>query len=147
MDQSPKDEYVVRLWIRGKDLDPKLITERIGLAPTVSTRRGDVLRGTKRAPIGSWAFEERPGGSWDTLEEGLLSLAAILLPLKETIAALSSEYEVFLGCAVLKNSFEGGPEFSPALFRTLAELGLQMNLSCFLPSPAEEQVMDSTEAR
>jgi len=127
-----KDGYVVRLWVTGVDLDPDSITNRLGLEPTSKARRGEVLH-RKAVPVGSWSFNERPDDDWESLEEGLLSMTRILLPLKGELAAISTEYDVFLGCAMFKESFEGGPSFSVKLFHALAELGLPMNLSSFIP--------------
>jgi hypothetical protein len=132
------DEYVVRLWIVGEDLDPDAITSELGLEPTRTTRKGQQIPNRRKiATRGSWALDERPDGCWERLEDGLLSMTALLLPLRDKLVALSSSYNVSLGCAIFKSSFDGGPEFSVILLRTLADLGLPLSLDCYLTGMAE----------
>jgi Domain of unknown function (DUF4279) len=131
-------EYVVRLWIRGNDFDPDTASDLLELDPSATTRAGEMLPNRRNtiAPITTWSYNEKDEDEhWSSLEEGLLSMTALLLPRKKELAQLAAMHEVFIGCGVFKESFDGGPSFSSRLLRELAELGIELWMDIYQSPP------------
>jgi len=127
-------EYVVRLWVRGKDFDPDTVSDLLELDPSTTTVAGEMLppRRNNISTITTWSFNEKGEDEhWLSLEEGLRSMTALLLPRRKELAQLAAKYEVFIGCGVFKESFDGGPTFSPHLLHDLAELGIELSIDIY----------------
>jgi hypothetical protein len=127
-------KYVVRLWVRGNDFDPDMVSDLLELDPSATTVAGEMLphRLNRIAPITTWSFNEKGADEhWLSLEEGLRSMTTLLLPRKKELAQLATKYEVFIGCGVFKESFDGGPTFSPHLLHDLAELGIELSIDIY----------------
>ena len=139
-------EYVVRLWVRGKDFDPTTVSDLLELDPSATTKAGEKLPNRRNtiAPITSWSYNEKDDDEyWSSLEEGLLSMTALLLPRKKELAELAAKYEVFIGCGVFKGSFDGGPSFSSRLLRELGDLGIELWMDIYQSSPLDASEGDS----
>jgi hypothetical protein len=136
---------VVRLWIRGKDFNPDIVSDLLELDPSTTTKTGEMIpkRRNTVAPITSWSYNERDEDElWLSLEEALLSMTALLLPRKKELAQLAAKYEVFIGIGVFKNSFDGGPSFSSRLLRDLAELGIELWMDIYQSAPIDVEEGD-----
>lgn len=72
---------------------------------------------------------------WSSLEEGLLSVMNIPWSRRTMIEAYSRRFDVRWWCGHFQSSFEGGPTFSVALLRKLAEFGVPIYLDNYFSAP------------
>ncbi len=119
-----RTDAVLRIY--GHDLNPSEITQRLGLTPTSSQRRGDPLRhGRKRAPIGGWFLSsDRLVTSLDTRRH-LDWLLDRIEPVAHVLAELRAEgYRLEIQCWWESAGATGGPVLNPTHLVRLAALGL-----------------------
>ncbi|MEM6995412.1 MAG: DUF4279 domain-containing protein [Myxococcota bacterium] len=121
---GPIDSVCVTLAIYGESLNPDAITERLGVTPTTSYRRGDPRRGAGMPPHrgGGW-FIERVGDAPQTPESLTMSLLEPLPPSRAEIwAELAQHFDVQLHVALYLYSFNRGFSFSRDLSWHLAAM-------------------------
>ncbi|EOL44742.1 hypothetical protein RV11_GL002491 [Enterococcus phoeniculicola] len=55
----------VKLTIEGEDLDPNIVTEKIGLTPNITHKRGEKLKNNRTRRHGSWGIIQEFEESYD----------------------------------------------------------------------------------
>ena len=126
-------EYTVQFRICG-DFEPELLSVELDLIPKMIVKSGQIILGT-RTTKSVWSFAELVDDEiihWSNLEDGLNSLLNKLSQKQEKIKQLQSKYSVDLFCGMFSSSFDGGPAFSPKLFKRLAEFGVELFIDCYL---------------
>jgi Domain of unknown function (DUF4279) len=143
----PDDEYptcaktYATLRVYPGDIDPAVVTDRLGIEPSRWQRRGGVTeragRPPKVAPINGWFLESR--GQVDSRDSGrhidwLLDRVA---PRAEAVRSLQEMgCRMDISCYWLSRSGHGGPTIPPNQMRRLAELNIE--LWCDFYGPYEE---------
>jgi hypothetical protein len=132
-------KYTVELRIEGDFMVPSTVTKDFGLTPCLIIESG--VKRKKETAL--WAYNGVSDGTetakeWDSLEEGILNVANKLMPKLELIRAYSDKYEVYWWCGHFQQCFDGGPSFSPELFRMLADIGVPLYLDNYFSNPDEE---------
>lgn len=125
------DTYTVEFRIEGRGLDPQLVTTDLGLVPSqVRESRKNKANEAERWWI--WCYEGAvPSVEWGTLEEGLISLLVDIRPRQEVVRTYQQQCDVYWWCGHFQSSFNGGPTFSAALFRELAQVGVPLVLRTY----------------
>ena len=124
--------YTVAFRAAGERLNIKQVSELLGLTPTHIINVGDAQsRGPSAKAV--WSFEvfSRSGGEWHILEDALVELLSIFEPRVNSVRQLQDECEVFLWCGYFTSSVGGGPQFSPALLRRVADFGVELFLDTY----------------
>lgn len=125
--------YSIALRIEGLEVLPSVISAELGLAPS-HTRERDEPRGTSgkfRQGLWSYSATNQSDGvivEWTSLEDGLLSLIDELRPKHDLISRYARDFDVCWWCGHFQKSFDGGPHFSPMLFKKLADFGIPLFL-------------------
>ena len=125
------DTYTVEFRIKGSVLVPSEVSKVLGLHPC-QTRDMAANKNSKRYRDPFWAYDGISSEinfveqEWKSLEEGLLFLLDKLLPKCDLIRSNFGEYKTYLWCGHFKQSFDGGPTFSPNLLKKLADFGTEL---------------------
>ena len=131
--------YTVELRIVGKDLDPEGVTRALGIAPSRVRRHGEPrVEGSRSTWSGNmWALDILPPGrdDWSSLEDALGALLNIFGPIRNQIQAYIPTNQTYIWCGHFTSSFDGGPTLSPALLKSLGDLGIQLFLDTYCETP------------
>lgn len=131
-DEYPTCERVdVTLCIYGHDLDPIKLSSRLGLEPTSSQRRGDVLN------PGKWKPRLAPVGAWFLSSEGIVTSKDarrhfdwLLDELELHAGALNAiqreGYRMWVSCWWFSKGETGGPTVNVDHMARFAALGLPL---------------------
>jgi len=129
------NEARVTFRVVSDDLDPKQITERMGLTADEQHRKGDLRRkGRNRDwyyPRGGWHLESQLPPT-ARVEDHLSHLLDRLEGTVDVIAKLIAEgYQVDFYIGYFSNQGQGGPLFSAELLRRLANFGAEVGLDIY----------------
>jgi Domain of unknown function (DUF4279) len=126
-----------RILSESEDLDIKAISENLGMTATNTRQRGEAKSASRVFAESMWGYSVYPEHGlkdWDSLEEALESLLAILMPLKDKIREYILKYKVVVWCGHFTSSFDGGPTFSPEVLEKLSALGVELFLDTYCSS-------------
>jgi hypothetical protein len=125
--------YTVELRISGDQLDPNDVSRTLGITPTQVRIKGERRNQNSVWQENVWCYEVFPeeGESWPNLEEGLNKLLSVIRPVQNQLQSYSSGNKICLWCGHFTSSFDGGPTFSPALLRCLADNGIALELDTY----------------
>jgi hypothetical protein len=119
------------LRLSNDDLDPDLVTSRLGVVPTLCFRRGDPTAhgGTHR--IGGWRLSTEPLSSLDVCDhiDQLLDQIEPVRPALEELRHEGVRQDVF--CYWATSSGQGGPEIGVSQMRRLADCGLALSFDIY----------------
>lgn len=135
--------YTVSLRIESAGLDASRITRELGLTPT-QTR----FVGQRRGPNNTWekalwefevpaeksdvAPENWPDWpQWASLEKAFEKLLAILSPLGATVQSYRPQHDVYFFVGHFSSSFDGGPQLSAEILKTLGDFGIRIYMNTF----------------
>lgn len=129
------------LGIYGEPLDLEGITERLGLTPTRSGRKGE-LRSSPRVKNlpprrNSFWLLKSPLPDFQPLQDHLAWLIDQLEPKREALQELTKEYKMLFICGYSSESGQGGCTFQPELLSRLSNFGLPLILDLYPPGPIE----------
>jgi hypothetical protein len=134
--------YSVELMIAGDSLDEAEVSRILNLQPTVFLKKGEQMSPERQRKQSVWSFAVWPSvdnPEWQSLEDGLKSLAERLLPLRNALCELKRRYSTEAYCGHFGSGFGGGPSISPETLRLLADLGLTLTIKTYWgedqPSP------------
>lgn len=138
-------KYTVEFRIEGQGLVPLDVTRTLGLQPCQIREETIGRNGNKRSKS-LWSYDGFFSGSgsgsdskqeWDSLEDGISSLLEILLPKRDLIRSKFGKFDMYWWCGHFQQSFDGGPTFSPELFKKLADFGIQLILDNYFSTVSE----------
>jgi len=133
------DRVTVALRIAAADLDPDHITDRLGIAPSFSARRGETRKvGATEVVqrVGLWSYEI--GSAEWTLRDGIAALLDRLpsdLAVWKQIVALG---EVDLFCGLHLDTWNRGIDLPAAILGRLAERGIALSLDIYCSATSPE---------
>ncbi len=121
-------ETHARFQISGDDLIPQTVTNRLGIEPSSSWAKGDLLpsrSGTIRRRTGTWMLESEGRLQTTSLERHVLFLLTDLEPRAAVICAFLREtgFEASFACYWMSSSNHGGPIVSNDTVRRISQLG------------------------
>ena len=116
-------ETVFHLLAPGREADVKSWTERIGLAPSNSAKKGE--RAGSAPSVDSWWAYGLDQQHVETAEEPLVTLLSSLLPFRESIAAVASEEQLEVSVtSYVWEAVQGlAVDLQPSTVALLAQLG------------------------
>jgi hypothetical protein len=126
------EETRATLLVYPGSIDPQEVSDRLGLEPTSSGRRGDVVISsagrTRQAAHNTWFLSSEGVVQSKDLRRHIDWLTAQLLPKREPLLSLQAEADLgmYVSCVWWSKEGHGGPTLSP---RQLADLS-QLNLEC-----------------
>jgi hypothetical protein len=138
---GPIDGCSASLRLFGDDLDPDVVTELLGAAPTTACRKSDVTRLTTRT--------ERQGKWLLSIDHQVgMTLEAVINELLDRVtgdlmvwAELTRQFKVDLFCGLHIKEWNRDLSFSPETLRRVAERGLELGLDIYY---VEENQSDET---
>jgi hypothetical protein len=129
---EPEIYAELELW--SADIAPNEMSERLGLDPTKTWRRGDVLReGQKPQADHHWVLTMAPRRSWsfdEPLEELLASITQHAVELRELVRRDGVTAQVCLVGYLFDSS--PGVTLSSDTLATLADLGVGVNMDLYV---------------
>jgi hypothetical protein len=122
--------YTAQLRIEGRDVDAVQITRELGLAPTQTRQVGEHRSANSVWEKALWALDAKL--EWESLEEGLRALLAILSPHRERIREYQQRHDVYFYCGQFSAGRGGGPRLSAEILKLLADFGVPIHLQVYL---------------
>jgi hypothetical protein len=119
--------YTIDLRIYGEILDRGRITKLLGVEPTMFQMIGDRKGAAARFSKSLWAYAGNLDDSgqireWACVGDGVKHIMANIS--RKGLGEVVKENNAIWWCGHFQSSFDGGPEFSVAFLRTLAEIGV-----------------------
>jgi hypothetical protein len=132
----PEADVWVGLVIKGNSgFDPDDITRRLGLEPTRTWSKGEVVPESRRGrtrPTSGWAIDSKSSIKADTIEPHLAWLLDLLEPHAEALSAIvATGAFASADCFWASPGRSGGPWIAPESMRRLAALGLPLIISFY----------------
>ena len=124
-----------QLQIYTDNIEPNAITEQLGIPPSRSQKKGDVLTnssGVERIPkINGWFLSSEPWVASKDVRRHLDWLLSQLVPIKERLLALQDMETVrmVVKCIWWSAYGDGGPTLWPEQMQLLADLNLECSFS------------------
>ncbi|MGE0056523.1 MAG: DUF4279 domain-containing protein [Dehalococcoidia bacterium] len=134
------DETRATLTLQGADLDPEELTRLMGVTPTRSHRRGDLIGAGREEtrPSGDWVLEVNVRAPEET--DAVLSKLFAMLPESDAAwAELNSRYQVSLHLMMVAKAWNRGFQLSTPLLQEVARRGLALTFEVY----AEPQQLPS----
>lgn len=134
---APKDGIPPRIYatfiIRGKDLDPQVVTELLGIAPTRSFKRGDQRTENKKWPHGFWGLTSDERVHSIDLALHIEWVINQLEPVKRDLLEIISEsgIDAEISCFWIMPTNHEYLQFGSELLRRLADLSLPLNVDIY----------------
>jgi len=123
----------VALRIRGDTLDPDFFTQQLGVAPSFSTRKGEVIARRGREQLhttGVWTYRvEVPPGT--ELGDAIAHLLAALPEDATLWEEITSSFSADLFCAVSMENDNQRTVIDPEVLNALARRGLALSLDLY----------------
>jgi len=119
----------------GDDLEPGLVTEKLGITPESAHRKGDVVlsRGVPRGhrPTGVWIMRSKLPDS-ASLDQHLKALLTVLEPKASAIQELKDKgYATEFYCGLFLDHWNRGTTLSPKTLGRIAALGAKLSLDIY----------------
>jgi Domain of unknown function (DUF4279) len=125
-----------------KHLDPSTITERLGIEPSHSQRKGELIRpySTRIAPFDGWFLSTKGVvESRDSRRHIDWLLDRIAGKTREVLRMQVEGCEMDVWCYWCSARGQGGPTISPGQMRRLGELNLDLLFDIYGPYEDEER--------
>jgi hypothetical protein len=127
--EDEKNEYRICFGMTAEDLDPDLVTSLLGLAPSLTFRRGDVTRGGRVLGFGKWEHQF-PNPEGDRGEEYLGRYAEQICALIPSLAETGAKkyyFHVWMTTYCGQINFD----FRPDILGRLAKIPSSLFISVF----------------
>lgn len=131
----------------GPDVDPSLVTSRLGIAPTRAHTRGEALPShpSRTYPTGVWSLDSGLSET-EPLEVQLSSLLNRLEQVANTVRDLtSSGYYCDFFCSHFPDRNVGRIELTPRTLSRIAAMGIGLTIDVYTRSD-DEDAMDNALA-
>ncbi|MBI5842738.1 MAG: DUF4279 domain-containing protein [Chloroflexi bacterium] len=127
-----RDPYVSFI-LRGKDIDPQDITNRLGIKPSRSFKKGDYRSENKKWPHGYWELESTSYIESDNLRSHIEWLIDRLTPVKTDLKKLFQDISIEseISCFWILSKEHAGLELSHQLLNKIVDLGLKLELDIY----------------
>ena len=129
----------VSLRVRGDALDPEFLTQQFGVAPTVSARKGEIVRrqgGESVQQTGVWDYrlDVPPATELGEVMELLLEI----FPEDSTLwGELTTAYEADVSCGIFLQHESQSTVVEPEVLAALARRGLRVSFHFHAPGSAD----------
>lgn len=131
-----EDKVIVALYIRGVDLDPDLVTKRLGIAPSRTQRRGETrTTSTNRdyvTKLGLWALISDIKSN--TVNDNLRNLITLLSTQSDLISGIPGVQEAYFDLFIASEVDDHGNgdcafEITADVIANLSKFGLPVRFS------------------
>jgi hypothetical protein len=127
------DEVSAALSIAGADLDPAIISRRMGIQPSFAARKGEqIVRGGRQVaqPIGVWLLSAPSSTEW--LLDDIIRLLLLKVPPAGAIwDDLAEEFTLRLSCGLFLKTWQRGCSLTPDLLTEIGQRHLRLDLSVY----------------
>lgn len=123
-----KETYAT-LCIYHDELEPQVISSRLGLEASKSQRKGDKQgkQGRRIAPVGGWFLKSRHQVESRDVRRHIVWLLDQLVEKEDELLKLQDEgYEMYISCFWVSKSGHGGPELNHEIMQRLVALRLDI---------------------
>ncbi len=136
--QDSDTRVEVSLFVYGHDLDPDLVTERLGLTPEVAVRRGDTRNWQGKSAVqkvGVWGYKVKGAEVEPLVNQFIAALTPCDNILARLPAAQEGVIEIFMSMLSDGGSITCEEELSVAQQRSLCAFGLPLRFTVYGSSP------------
>ena len=133
-----------RLVVLSDELSPEEMTNRLGMAPDTSWRRGESNRGGRPYEHHGWELHSRLAEE-TAPEEHLTDLLERLAPIAETVAALATDPAVFrarLWLVRVGQNWNPGLSLSVETIRRVDVLGIGLEIDIYISGAGEHALRE-----
>ena len=133
-DEKPPRVYATFM-LRGKELDPQLVSELLGMTPTRSFKRGDQRTEEKKWPHGFWGLTSDERIQSTDLALHIEWVINQLEPVRQKLVEIMSDKQIDaeISCLWMLSTSHDGLSVSAVLLERIASLGLKLNLDIYCP--------------
>jgi hypothetical protein len=135
---DPDTRVEVSLFIYGHDLDPEIVTEKLGLAPVVAARRGSTRKWqetTAVQKVGVWGYKVMGSGVEPLVNQFITALKPRHNILDQIPAAEEGVIEIFISMLSEDGSVACEEELSVAQMISLSAYGLPLRFTVYANPP------------
>lgn len=133
-----KDDYptcektYATLRIYHDELDPYVVSSRLGLTPSTSQKKGQTLGPNRVAPLGGWFLSSKDHVTSKDVRRHVAWLLDQLAGREDQFLKLQDEgYETDVSCFWSSAHGHGGPELDPDLMQRLVSLRLLIGFDVY----------------
>jgi hypothetical protein len=114
------------------ELEPDIVSSRLGLTPSQSQTKGQVLGRNRFAPVGGWFLSSKNQVTSKDVRRHIAWILDKMAGREVQLLELQNEgYETDISCYWLSASGHGGPELDPDLMQRLASLRLPIDFDVY----------------
>lgn len=132
---GPIDRTKVCLRIFGDKLNPEEITKHLGIEPTTSYTKGEIIRGNKsnrQTKTGRWSLNSKLDDHID-LEEKIRDIIKPILANESYWETVTTECEVDLFCGLFLEAENRGFDLSSEIIGELGRLSINISFDIYAP--------------
>lgn len=124
--------------IRGVNLNPDEITEKMNLQPTRVNRIGEVIFKNVKMKDSLWSYQVT-FNNYDELNQSLEKLLSDIIPCKDAIHDLKKLHDVYIFFSFGSNLGQLGFELESHIIKGLAELGIRFEVHILSYGEVEDE--------
>jgi hypothetical protein len=129
---GPVDKVSVSLGVYGDDLDPSTVTAMLGVSPSQSWRKGDVLDSSRQVPerTGVWLLKHGLSDS-QTLSDQISALLDLVTSDLQVWQKLGARHRLRVFCMLTLLDWNRECGIPASLLRRLGERGLDLDFDIY----------------
>ena len=134
-------------WIEGFDCEPWVISDLLGLQPTRTFKKGDLIsdKGDKRRKTSVWEYCSTLPRTEPCQDAHISNLLEVLLQRKETIIELKSKYDMGINCVGYYHNANPGFNMSAELINSCSEIGISIDFDLYTVGIIEVDEVNGTD--
>ena len=128
-------------WVRGFECDPEEIGSALGLLPSRTVRKGDLIseKAEKRRAESWWELHSTLPRTERFQDAHIANLLEKLMVVKSAVINLGKRYESGISCVGYYTDCNSGFHLSAELVKRCAELGLSLDFDLYNYSGEEQE--------
>ena len=120
-------------WVSDFDCDPKVISDILGLKPSRSFKKGDLIsdKSNHRRKFSSWEYLSSLPRSEPCQDAHISNLIEVMLKKKDAIKILKEKYEIGINCVGYYHDANPGFHMSAELINSCSTLGISIDFDLY----------------
>jgi Domain of unknown function (DUF4279) len=133
--QEISNRIYATLILRGKELDPQVVTDQLGIKPSKSFKRGDKRTEQKKWHHGFWGLTSDEVIQSTDLADHIEWLMNQIEPVRQNLLKIMNEKDINaeISCLLILSTDHDELYLKPEILYKISSLGLQLNLDIYGP--------------